>query len=264
MKRFIVPTDFSINAQHASAYAVQLARQLSASITLMHAYEAPVPVSEYEIGSLHFEAMKGEIIDRLNERKLELEQEFGKEVPIDTVVFNDNLIDNIKKLYGDPEAKLAVIGLTGAGMVNFFLGSNTLNIVNSVGRIVLTVPPYAEFRPIRKVVFACDMWNVAVTVPAERIKRIMTLLNAELLVLNIQKPQAPSPEAEAEKETLEQMLKGIPFSFHAIKKRNIIAAIKDFAKEQQADLIAIIPRKYDFLENLLRTNHTKAMLFKSG
>src|SRR5690348_18263994 len=83
--------------------------------------------------------------------------EFGNQVPIETATFNGDLIGHIKKLYEDPEARLAIIGLTGAGMANFFLGSNTLNIVNGAGRIVLTVPPYADFRPIRKIVFACDM-----------------------------------------------------------------------------------------------------------
>jgi nucleotide-binding universal stress UspA family protein len=264
MKTFIIPTDFSENAQHASAYGVQLAAQLAAKVILMHAYEPPVTVSEYEISSMHFEAMKDHLLERLDEMKRALEQEFGNQVPIETATFNGDLIGHIKKLYEDPEARLAIIGLTGAGMANFFLGSNTLNIVNGVGRIVLTVPPYADFRPIRKIVFACDMVQVASTVPAERIKRIVRLLDAELLVLNIRKPQQPSPEEEAEKETLRKMLEGISYSFHAIHKRHIVTGIKDFVREQEADLVAIVPKKHDFLERLMRTSHTKAMLFHSG
>lgn len=264
MRTFIVPTDFSQNAQNASVYAVQLARQLDARILLMHVYEEPVAISEYELSTIHFDTMKEHIQKRLQERKEALYEEFGREVPIETVVFGSNLIEHIRDLYEKPDVHLAVIGLTGAGMANFFLGSNTLNIVNNVGRIVLTVPPYAVFRPTRKIVFACDLWNVATTVPASRIRRIVNLLDAELLVLNIQRPQQPSPEAAAEKETLERMLEGIPHSFHAISKRNVVEGIKDFAREQSADLIAIIPRKHDFLEKMLRTNHTKNMLFHSG
>lgn len=259
-----MPTDFSKNAQHAADYAVQLAKQLQARIILMHAYEAPVAISEYEISTIHFDTMKEHILNRLKERKEALQQDYGTEVPIETIAFANDLVANIRKLYEDPEARLAVIGLTGAGMANFFLGSNTLNIVNNVGRMVLTVPPYAAFRPIRKILFACDMWNVAAVVPAARIKRILSLLNAELMVLNIQKTQQPSPEADTERETLEKMLQGVPFSFHTLENRNVVAGIKDFAKNHEADLIAIIPRKHDFIENLLRINHTKAMLFRSG
>lgn len=264
MRIFIVPTDFSQNAQHAAEYAVQLARQLHARVILMHSFEEPVPVSEYEVSHVHFHNMKDHLQERLCEVKEALEQKFGKEVPIEVKVFNDDLIGNLKRMYEDPDARLAVIGLTGAGMVNFFLGSNTLKIVNNIGRAVLTVPPYANFRPVKKIAFATDLWNVAETFPAKRIHRLMELLGAELQILCIQKPQQPSPELEAEKEALTKKLAGIPFSFHAISKHNRVTGIKDFAREQKADLIAIIPEKRDFLENLLKPNHTKAMLFRSG
>jgi nucleotide-binding universal stress UspA family protein len=264
MRSFIVPTDFSQNAQHASAYALQLAKQLHTKIILMHAFEEPVSVSEYEISNINFHNMKDHIMKRLEDMKADLENNFGNEVPIELAVFNNDLIGNIKMLYDDPNARLVVIGLTGAGMVNFFLGSNTLKIVNNIERAVLTVPPYANFRPVKKIVFATDLWNVAETVPAKRIKRIVELLQAELLVLSIQKPQQPSPELEAEKEIFAKKMEGVPYSFHEITRRSRVLGIKDFAREQKADLIAIVPEKLDFLENLLKTNHTKAMLFKSG
>jgi nucleotide-binding universal stress UspA family protein len=264
MRTFIVPTDFSQNAQHASAYAVQLARQLHTRVVLMHVFEEPVSVSEYEISNIRFDNMKDHILKRLEDVKEDLENRFGKEVPIEVAVFNNDLIGNIKKLYEDPDARLVVIGLTGAGMANFFLGSNTLKIVNNIERAVLTVPPYANFKPVKKIVFATDLWNVAETVPAKRIKRIVELLQAELLVLSIQKPQQPSPEIEAEKEILAQKLEGTPYTFYEITRRNRVSGIKDFVKEQKADLIAIVPEKHDFLENLLKANHTKTMLFRSG
>lgn len=264
MRTFIIPTDFSQNSQHAAEYAIQLAKQLHTRIILMHAFEEPVSVSEYEISNIRFDNMKDHILDRLKDMKAGLESDFGKEVPIELAVFNNDLVGNIRRLYEDPDARLVVIGLTGAGMANFFLGSNTLKIVNNVGRAVLTVPPYAHFRPVKKILFATDLWNVGETFPVKRIHRLMELLGAELHILCIQKPQQPSPELEAEKETLEQKLSGIPYVFHAISKRNRVSGIKDFAREQKADLIAIIPEKHDFLENLLKTNHTKAMLFHSG
>lgn len=264
MKTFIVPTDFSINAQHASSYAVQLAQQLEARILLMHAYEEPVAVSEYELSSIHFDTMKEHILKRLEERKHELQEAYGSKTPIEYVACNNNLIGHIRKLYEKHDARLVIIGLTGAGMANFFLGSNTLNIVNEAGHPVITVPPHAPFRPIRKVVFACDMKDVARSVPAEKIKKILQVVHAELLVINIRHPRTSEEETENEKATLEKMLQGIPFSFHSISKKNITAGIKDFVRQQDADLIMIIPKKHDFLNTLIHASHTKAMLFRSS
>lgn len=264
MRTFIVPTDFSVNADNASAYAVQLAAQLEARVILMHAYQAPVAISEYELSTIHFDTMKEHILKRLAEKREALRARFGEQVPMECLAFNNDLIEHLKGLYAQREASLAIIGLTGSGMANFFLGGNTLNIVNQLGRMVLTIPPYATYRPVRKIVFACDMQDVATTVPVRRIGRLLGILDAELLVLNIQHPRQPSARLNAEREALNQVMAGIPFAFHCITKRNIVAGIKDFVREQKADLIAIVPKQRDFLESLLRPNHTKEMLFRSG
>ncbi len=265
MKTFIVPTDFSKNARHASAYAVQLAAQLNARVILVHVFEAPVAVSEYEIATVHFHAMRTRIENQLEERKQELIEEFGDKVPIVCKMYNHGLIDNIKELVEETNARLVIIGLTGAGMVNLFLGSNTLNIVNNMGKVTLTVPPFTRFRPIRKILFACDMTDVAHTVPAVPLRIILDILQAQLLVLYIeQSGRRSTSEIESEKSTLKQMLKGVDYTYHSISTKNIITGIKDTAKSQQVDLIAIIPKKHDFLEGLLKISHTKAMLFKSN
>lgn len=263
-KTFIVPTDFSQNAQHASDYAVQLAAQLHAGVQLMHVFQEPIAVSEYELTTIHFHAMESKILQQLEERKEALQKVHGNQVPITCAVYDRDLIGRIQEAYHEEDARLAIIGLTGSGMTNFFLGSNTLNIVNTTGRTILTVPPYAPFRPIRNIVFACDMDHVADTVPAARIKRILQVLQARLHVLHVQRSASSPPELEKEKEALRTMLQGIDYTFHSISHRNITVGIRDFARKNQADLIAIIPRKHDFLENLLRVNHTKAMLFRSS
>jgi len=267
MKTIIVPTDFSKNAHNAAEYAAQMALHFGDKILLMHAYEPPVPISAYELESLHFEAMQHHVDKRLAEQKDGLLEKFGQNLIIDTVAYNGRLVERIAELYSQPDAKLAVIGLTGAGMANFFLGSNTLNIVNGVGRTVLTVPPYAPFKPVKKVVFAFDLWQVQATLPLRRIKRLMGMLSAELIVLNVVQHKQESDEAwEQEKQKLADLMaqEEIPYSFHTIKSRKIVSGITEFAKEQQADLIAIVPRTHDFLGDLLGENHTKTLLFHSG
>jgi hypothetical protein len=168
-------------------------------------------------------------------------------------------------LYSHPDAFLAVIGLTGAGMANFFLGGNTLSIVNKLGRAVLTIPPFTPFRPIKKVVFAFDMWNVAETLPVKRIKRIRKFLNADLLILNlVQKDEESKEQWISEKEKLETALEGIAYSFHTVSNRRIVEGVNNFAKEHHADLLAIVPSEKGLIENLLGENHTKSLLFRSG
>lgn len=264
MRTFLVATDFSLNAMHASDYATRLAGYLDAKIILMHAYEEPVAVSEYELSTIHYDTMKGYIVKRLQERKNELLQKYGKEIPIECIACNNDLIGHIRKLYHERDARLLFIGLTGNGMANYFLGSNTLHIVNQSGCPTVTVPPRASFRPIRKVVFACDLNDLETGVPAARIHRILTVLQAELKVLNIRKPEK-LPDSELEiLQKLQQLFPGVPISFQQLERKNIVAGIKDYVRQEQADLVIVIPRKHDTLNTLLKANHTKAMLFRSS
>lgn len=265
MRTILVPTDFSKNAYHAAAYAVQMAQVLGHKVLLVHAYEAPVAISEYELNTIHFNTMEEHILKRLENEKETLQNKYGNGVIIETAMFNNNLISHLADLYSHPDAFLAVIGLTGSGMANFFLGGNTLNIVNKLGRAVLTIPPFTAFRPIKKLVFAFDLWNVAETLPVKRLKRVQELLNAELLILNVvRKNQESQEDWTQEKARLDDMMNGLAYSFHTVSGTGVVNGINDFAKNQQADMLAIVPNEKGFIENLLGENHTKALLFRSG
>src|SRR5699024_813273 len=124
MTKFLVLTDFSKNARHATEYAIQLAIQRKARIQLIHVFEEPVPISESEPTMLHFQNMEQRIYQQLEERRGELIQKYGDQVPITCHVYDRFLIERIQALFARPEVKLAIIGLTGSGMSKFFLGSN--------------------------------------------------------------------------------------------------------------------------------------------
>lgn len=263
MRTFIVFTDFSKNAKYASEYAIQLAMKRNAAIQLIHVFENPVAVSEYELTTVHFHNMEERILQQLEDRKQELIEKYGKQIPISCLTFNRYLIERMQQLFTNPDVKLAIIGLTGSGMNNFFLGSNTIDIVESSGCIVLTVPPYSTFRPIKNIVFACNMEDMSDTVPVKKIKKISALFDAKLYVLHVLLKEIPAIELKEKEAALAELLKDISYSFHTVQNRNIIAGVKDFSKDIKADMITIIPGKRDFWGSLLRANHTKTMLFRS-
>lgn len=48
MKTILVPVDYSETSVGAAIYACELAKLLSAKVTLFHAYHPPIPSSEYD------------------------------------------------------------------------------------------------------------------------------------------------------------------------------------------------------------------------
>ena len=49
MKTILVPTDFSKSASNAAEYAVNLAKEIKATVLLFHVYHVPVFTSETDI-----------------------------------------------------------------------------------------------------------------------------------------------------------------------------------------------------------------------
>ncbi|MCL6524384.1 MAG: universal stress protein [Thermoflavifilum sp.] len=271
MVTILAPTDFSLNASHATTYAAQLlAKQFhnEGRLILLHVFEAPSPVSEYELNMLHFDTMKTYIRERLEERKEQIKQDVDHQLKIECIATNEGLIDHIRKVSAQAGVDFIVIGLTGAGMGNIFLGSHTLEIVRRAGYPVVTVPPRADFpiqQGIRRIVFACDMIDVRRTIPFDRIRNIAELFQAEIQVLYV-RPTRQEEEAQLRKELdwINSQLAGVPMSFHELVSRQVVSGIKDFVKEQHADMILMIPRAHHGLESLLKVRHTRAMLFRSS
>lgn len=264
MIRFLVPTDFSPNARHAAAYAFRLASALDASILLMHSYEAQDMLTAYQLYQQNFDTQKEPILQRLDQEVRELELSLGLRPRTECLATRAPLVEQIQKVCEQNQVDLVVVGLTGTGVSHMLMGDHILKIVNQVPRPVLTVPPKASYRPIRKVLFACDLEGMDPALPAFRIREVLNWMDPELLILNIRNLRQAAAGTREPGDLFSGMPASLRGSFHNLEARNIIAGIKDFARDQEADLILMLPQKHDFLENLLGINHTRAMLFRSG
>lgn len=74
-------------------------------------------------------------------------------------------------------------------------GSIAIHTMKHLAWPVITVPAGAVFNNIRKIGLACDLTDVAKTVPVEEIDLLVHDFNAELHVLNIGKESAYDPDA---------------------------------------------------------------------
>lgn len=277
MVTILAPTDFSLNARHATQYAAKLlAHQFhnEGRMILLHVFEAPSAISEYELNMLHFDTMKTYIRERLEERKNELRTEVDRHLHIECVATNEGLLEHIRRICAHAQVDFITIGLTGSGMGNIFLGSHTIEIAQHAGYPVITVPPHAEFpaeRGIRKIVFACDFSAVqpdsSTIQPVdffERVRKVTQLLGAELLVLYVGSARKEEDaEAEARRRFLQEQFSDLPVSFHRMASRHVVAGIRDFVRDQQADMILIIPQQQRWPGSLLKMKHTRAVLFRS-
>jgi nucleotide-binding universal stress UspA family protein len=140
IQRIVVATDFSEIADTVVDQALDLARQLGASITLVHAYEIPiygfpegVLVAPPDIASRIGSSAEAQL-ERLAKRHAD------SGVPISTVLRMGAAWDEINAVAEEQSADLIVVGTHGRrGLARALLGSTAERILRTATRPVYAV-----------------------------------------------------------------------------------------------------------------------------
>lgn len=264
MKTIIVPTDFSDTAYNAARYALGLAGQIGASrIVLYHAYELIVPIPDLPtaVPMVNMEDLKAASIEGLEKMKALLAPVVPANVTLDFRADNHLLAANIDQVCVDERADLIVMGITGGSQLEEILvGSNTVDVVKNSNFPVIVVPTGASFRPIHKIVFACDLRKVAKTTRKDVLYKLLDVFQPELHVLNIQKEGKEHIHPE-ENQELDNMLHNYNPQYHFVDHPNTVEGITAFAEKEAADLLLIIPKKHGLFDSIFKRSTTSRIAF---
>ncbi|NND52024.1 MAG: universal stress protein [Flavobacteriaceae bacterium] len=160
MKKILVPTDFSEQAENALHVAAQLARKHDAEIYLLHLLELPL----YQVDALstHSDLPEAVFFMKLAHKRFKevMAKEFLDGITVhETVEFHQSfsaLIETCKK----KDIDLIVMGSHGvSGIKEIFIGSNTEKVVRTSDIPVLVIKNAHDNFEINDFVFASDFKN---------------------------------------------------------------------------------------------------------
>jgi nucleotide-binding universal stress UspA family protein len=266
MKTIIVPTDFSASAYNAARYALCLAEQMGVSrLVLYHAYELIVPIPDVptSIPMVNPVELKEASLDGLLHMQQELLSSTPDKVVVEYRADNQLLAANIDTICKEEQVDLIVMGTTGGSQLEeILIGSNTIDVVKHTTCPVLIVPSKAVFRPVKKIVFACDFKKVGDSTPVQPLKKLLDIFKAELHVLNIDKDgKGENKDAPLESLMMDNLLGDYHPKYHFIDHHNVVQGIMEFADKEQVDLILIIPRKHGLFESIFKRSRTAQLAF---
>jgi nucleotide-binding universal stress UspA family protein len=144
IRQILLPTDFSVLADHAARYARSLAETYQASLHVLHVVSAVlVPVPGPEVGTVAMAvpsdgsvAEAQESLERFVQKHLS-----GLSVPVVTKVLEGAPDLQINRYAADAAIDLIVIGTHARGLVRrIFLGSVSKAVVEHASCPVLMVP----------------------------------------------------------------------------------------------------------------------------
>ncbi|WP_341842404.1 universal stress protein [Chitinophaga caseinilytica] len=266
MKTIIVPTDFSETAYNAARYAIGLAGQTGATrIVLYHAYELIVPIPDLPtaVPIVNMDDLRESSMEGLRNMQTQLKPMVPANITLDIRADNHLLAANIDQVCREELADVVVMGITGGSQLEEILvGSNTVDVVKTSAYPVIVVPTGSAFKPVKKVVFACDLRKVAKTTRREPLLRFLDIFKPELHVVNIQKEGREHIRPE-ENQELDNMLHDYNPQYHFIDRPNVPEAVTDFAQGLQADLLLIIPKKHGLFDSIFKRSNTSRIAFQT-
>lgn len=273
MKNILVPTDYSTTALNATTYALNLAKQIKAKVTLLHIYNIPVTPTDFPVIVTSIDEFESSNKQQLEKHISELKTKHPEVLEIKGILKLGFVFDEIKNVVETEKVDLVIMGITGAGRIaELLIGSNATRVVQNLNCPAIVIPPDATYKPIKNIVFACDYAESEKYKAIDTLVEYVKILDAKLMVLNIGNP--------SEKHTYSKELAGrlleyifenageapelpnkIDYSMHKRKDEDITHGINRFAEKHNADLIVMIPKKHSLLSSLFSESNTKKMAF---
>lgn len=265
MKSILLPTDFSEISDNALRYALEIAKALKTEVVFFHANHIPViapntPVGVYDNLIVTDDKKQKEALVSF---KNKIYQETGiteAEVPSRCIVKLGFAVDEIEAIAEEENIGLIALGTHGAsGLQKALIGSIAASVVKKSKCPVLAIPAGAVFQGINKIALATDFHHLENKITISPLLEMALLFNSEVLIFNVRKDKANMPtfEEAVEGMDLEEILQDIDHSFHISENNDITKGIEEFVKNQNADILAMIPHPHSFWDSLFTTSYTE-------
>jgi len=240
MKRILVPTDFSEQAEKALRVAAQIATKNKSEIYLEHSLDIPLHINGGNKPGAMPEAM---YFITLAEREFEplLEKPYLKEISVHQAIGHDEIYKDIQKAVEEKNIDLIVMGSHGSsGFREMFIGSNAEKVVRTSNIPVLVIKNDRPNFEVNNFVFATD-FSEECRKPFDQAQKFATSLGAKLHLLYVNTPSDFKTSGEA-KEMMQGFVKGMGvenYTMNVHNENSVEKGILQFAREIDAELIGM-------------------------
>ncbi len=255
MKKILVPTDFSTNATNAVQYAVEIARLLSAEITLLHTYKVYSTTGMFISVESY---LKKDTARQMLELYEMVEAQLGKE-NVDSKIVKGDTISVIANIANHQDFDLIIMGTQGAsGLAEVFSGTNTNGVMKRSHKPVLAIPENFKFQPIREIVLAVDQQGISFS---KILKPLVTIAHQADAKVRIFHKDSGEPEPGID-PSVEMFLETVEHSFHyELDTENLNESINQFVLDYKADMLCMVRRQRSFIENIFHVSATAKEVF---
>ena len=266
MKNILVPIDFSQSSMDAFLYAKGLADTLDFSIKLVNVYSGNLNI-EPSI-NLHSEKNREETILKMMNEFVKVNLESSKnsnilthqKIETEAIIGLNTTQEIVNMTTNKDDIAMVVIGTTGTGnVIDKMFGSVSSGVAQRSHCPVILVPQGAEYKDFKNVLYASNYESADENL-IEQIVDFGNVFRATMHFVHVEENDV----YETVEDTIFYKIfeKGNPaFSFNIvnIKNRSVLGGLNQYADENNVDLIVLVNRQRNYLENIFQLSLTKKM-----
>lgn len=240
MKRILVPTDFSEQAENALKVAVKLSKKHGGEIFVLHSMEMPLHLATSgDKGSLPESLF---FIKLAEKRFTDLRKKpYLADIAVNEAIGHNEIYEDIEEACKRNKIDLIVMGSNGAsGFKEMFVGSNTEKVVRTSKTPVLVIKNNHEQFHVTDFVFATDFSEEARGV-LDKAQKFAKKLGAKMHLLFVNTPADFKTSAQAQR-IMENLVKGMGvenYTLNIYNDTSVEKGILNFAKHINAQLIGM-------------------------
>ncbi len=241
MKKILVPTDFSPQAENALKVAAQIAKKHDCEIHLLHVLE--IPQYTEDAYSTYKDLPEAVFFMKLAHQKFERlkEQDYLQGLTVYENVEFHEIFKGVFQVCKKQNIDLIIMGSNGAsGLREMLIGSNTEKVVRTSETPVLVIKNEHDTFKIEAFVFASDFKDES-RVPFEKAIALAQLFDAKIHLLLVNTPNHFITTFNA-KARMKRFVESFDFSNYDINIYNdttIEKGIMSFSQSINADLIGM-------------------------
>lgn len=269
MKNILVPTDFSSNANKALDFAVQIARQAKAEISLIHACDLIDTIfkDNQPLYKEHNPTISVNVNENLSLLKKSIED--TENLAVHIKLYKGKVTDAILQASEEQHADLIIMGTLGdAGQKEKIFGSITAGIIGKTNIPVMAVPLLSEWDSLKKIFLAVNNFDDQ----PDRFKPVFEL--AKLFNASVHLGIFTDADTAGAIDYLNDERGIIAFEekLHTRYKNSTIKhihldghrfeeTIEEYIQENGIDMVAMLTHKRTFLESIFNRSMTKKMSY---
>jgi len=260
MKSILVPTDFSPCANNAMKYALQIAQQTGASITVVYVIYPNEGVDNNMYDAFFIDNYRQERLEGMREWVQKFTRTARqKEVEIQLECRIGFPVGTICHLATEQHFSLIVMGTTGSsGLRGMLLGTVSAGVLSSSKVPVFVVPPKAVFHTTSRYAFATDFQMPVSKSSLQVMRELLYLQHTGLNIVHVSS-EAGKPRDRKQEKELSEKLGTIPHDFHYLHDQNVVQAIHNFLESTDCNGLVTVAHHHSLAHKLFTKSVSGAL-----